>query len=161
VAQAGVVALSAALAALARSVLLQPERLQREVAARTAELALAKERIAREAEAQRRTEAALLQAQKLEAVGQLAGGIAHDFNNLLTGILAHAELLAESAPPGSDDRESADVVLDAARRAAELTGQLLGFARRGKLRVAPFDAHEVLREASRLLARTLDKRIRI
>jgi signal transduction histidine kinase/sensor domain CHASE-containing protein/CheY-like chemotaxis protein len=114
---------------------------------------------ARDVTDQRSAEDQLRQSQKLEAVGQLAGGIAHDFNNVLTGILANASLLEEELPPGSDSRESAAVIGGAARRAAELTRQLLGFARRGKLLVAPVDVHDVVGEVARLLVRTLDKRI--
>jgi signal transduction histidine kinase len=156
-----VLVIAAGLALLAHSVLRRPEVLRREVAARTAELARANAQLAADGEARRQAESALLQAQKLEAIGQLAGGVAHDFNNLLTGILAHAEILAEAAPPGSDTHESAAIIGDAAARAAELTKQLLGFARRGKLVVAPVDTHAALHEAARLLRRTLDKRIRV
>ena len=152
---------AAVLAALAFVVLRQPEVLRREVAARTAELARANAQLAEDAERRRRVEADLVQAQKMEAVGQLAGGIAHDFNNALTGILAHASLLAEDSPPGSGVRETADVIVVAANRAADLTKQLLSFARRGRLAVAPIDVHEVAREVTRLLGRTLDKGIRI
>jgi two-component system, cell cycle sensor histidine kinase and response regulator CckA len=111
--------------------------------------------------AQREAEEQLRQAQKMDAIGQLAGGIAHDFNNLLTGILGHASVVLELAPEGSEIRESAATISQAGLRAAELTRQLLGFARHGALRTAPVDVHAIAREVSRLLARTVDKRIRI
>jgi two-component system, cell cycle sensor histidine kinase and response regulator CckA len=110
---------------------------------------------------QRRAEEQLRQAQKMEAIGQLAGGVAHDFNNLLTGILGHASVILESAPHGSEAHEAAVTITSAGLRAAELTRQLLGFARRGTLRKEPFDAHAVLRDLARLLERTLDKRIQL
>ncbi|HET9597933.1 MAG TPA: response regulator, partial [Anaeromyxobacteraceae bacterium] len=103
----------------------------------------------------------LRESQKLEAIGQLAGGIAHDFNNVLTGILAHAGILADRAAHGSEVQQVARTITTAANRAAALTGQLLGFARRGKLLTAPLDAHAVVREVIRLLDRTFDKNIRI
>jgi signal transduction histidine kinase/ActR/RegA family two-component response regulator len=163
-----VVAGALALAAVAWVLLGQRERLRREVAARTAEIARANaqleadmaERLRAEAAA-RTAEEQLRHAQKMEAVGQLAGGVAHDFNNALTGILAHASLLSEELPDGTAARESADTIAAAAARAAELTKQLLGFARRGKLVAGPCDVNAVVRDVVRLLARTLDKRIRV
>jgi CheY-like chemotaxis protein len=97
----------------------------------------------------------------MEALGELAGGVAHDFNNLLTGILACAAEVREEAPPGSPAQEAARTIEQAARRAAELTRQLLGFARRGKLCSAPVDLHAAVPEVTRLLGRTLDARISI
>jgi PAS domain S-box-containing protein len=109
----------------------------------------------------KRLEAQLLEANKLEAVGQLAGGVAHDFNNLLAAILGYAELLRLDGAPGSLAREAGEVIGKAAQRGSELTGQLLGFARRGKHQNAPVDLHRVIREVARLLERTLDRNIRI
>jgi CheY-like chemotaxis protein len=97
----------------------------------------------------------------MEALGQLAGGIAHDFNNLLTAILGYASVLRDESREGTEARGAAETVIAAARRAADLTRQLLRFSRREPLNRVPFDAHEVLREAMRLLARTLGARIRI
>jgi len=116
---------------------------------------------ARDVTAERRGEEQLRQAQKLDAIGQLAGGIAHDFNNLLTGILGHASLLTEDSEPGTEAHDAAQTITTAARRGAELTRGLLGFARRQQLAMQPLDTHAVLREVTRLLGRTLDKRIRI
>ncbi len=96
--------------------------------------------------------------QKMEAVGTLAGGLAHDFNNLLVGILGHAELLAAHAPADSEAQESARVIRDAAGRAADLTRQLLGFARKGKLRDTAVDLREVVRDAVAILGHTVDRR---
>jgi len=152
---AAALAIAAGAFALAR----QPERLRRQVAERTEALAAANRRLQDELAERHRVEEQLVHAQKMEAVGQLAGGVAHDFNNLLTAILAHAGALAEEAAPGSEAAESARTIEQAARRAAELTRQLLGFARRGKLLAAPTDLHLVLGEVARLLGRTLDKRI--
>lgn len=102
----------------------------------------------------------LLQAQKLEAVGHLAGGIARQFNNLLTGILGNAELILLQHPdkPLLDPLHS---VITAAQRAAELTDQLLAFARRGKLRVTRVDLHELLSELGQLIRNTFPRNIQV
>jgi two-component system, cell cycle sensor histidine kinase and response regulator CckA len=145
-----VIAGALGLATLAFAAARLPELLRHEVEVRTAALARANEELAQ-----------LRHAQKMEAVGQLAGGIAHDFNNLLTAILGNAGALLEAAPRGSEAHEAAVAIAEAGRRAAELTRQLLGFSRRQNLRAEPFDAHDTVREVELLLARTLDKRIRI
>jgi PAS domain S-box-containing protein len=97
--------------------------------------------------------------QKMEAIGTLAGGIAHDFNNLLQGILGYADLLKMRSTDGDMINRAADVIERAGTRAAELTRQLLGFARKGKLRDMPVDFHRIIGETVAILARTIDKRI--
>ncbi|MFS0771142.1 PAS domain S-box protein [Sphingomonas sp. 1P08PE] len=91
-------------------------------------------------EALRRTEDALRQSQKVEAVGQLTGGVAHDFNNLLTVIRGSVDLLRR--PGLSDDKRIryVDAIADTADRATKLTSQLLAFARRQTLQPQVFDA---------------------
>jgi PAS domain S-box-containing protein len=101
------------------------------------------------------------QSQKMEAIGVLAGGVAHDFNNLLTGILGHADLLRSTSIPEDEQKEAIATIIRSAERAADLTRQLLGFARRGKNRIAPVDLHNTIEEVTDLLSRTIDKRIRI
>jgi PAS domain S-box-containing protein len=108
-----------------------------------------------------RMEEELREAHKMEAVGQLAGGIAHDFNNLMTGILCNAGLLKDTADSPADVRETADIIENAARRAAHLTGQLLGFARRGKHQVTVVDLNMAIETSVSLLARTFDPRIQL
>jgi len=117
--------------------------------------------IVRDITEQVRLEEQLLHAQKMEAIGRLAGGIAHDFNNLMTGILCHAGLLKAAARRGDAVFEGADVIEGAARRAAELTRQLLGYARRGKHQHATVDMHETIGSVTRLVGGTLDPRIRL
>ncbi len=106
-------------------------------------------------------EHALRQAVKMEAIGTLAGGIAHDFNNLLTSILGYGDLILSGAAAGSEVAQLAEVIVTSAGRASELTGQLLGFARRGKNRNVPLDVNETVRGVVKLLSRTLDKEIRL
>jgi hypothetical protein len=108
-----------------------------------------------------RLEEELREAQKMEAVGQLAGGIAHDFNNLVTGILCHTSLLKISAESPAEVRETAGVIEGAARRAAQLTSQLLGFARRGKHQNVPVDLNASVQACINLFSHSLDPRIRV
>ncbi len=103
----------------------------------------------------------LRQSQKLEAVGMLAGGVAHDFNNILTGILGYANMLEPDAQPGSTMQEGLHVIQQAAERAAELTKQLLGFARRGRSQNTTVDLNSTILEVVSLLTRTVEKNIAI
>jgi PAS domain S-box-containing protein len=117
--------------------------------------------IIRDVTTEKKLEQQLQQAQKMEAIGTLAGGIAHDFNNILTGILGHASLLKLRNDPASKTYSAANTIEQAAERAAELTAQLLGFARKGKHRITPVDIHKVIPEAVSLLSRTIDKNIKV
>ena len=109
----------------------------------------------------RRLEDQLRQRAKMAAIGQLAGGIAHDFNTFLTAILGHANMLRLESPPGGLAHETAETIERAAQAAAELTGQLLRFARRGPREVVAVDVHETIDDVIRLLSRTFDKAVRI
>jgi PAS domain S-box-containing protein len=102
----------------------------------------------------RSTEANFRQAQKMEAVGQLAGGIAHDFNNLLTVILGNSELLVEALPDHPFHSELKEIQ-DAGTRAATLTRQLLAFSRRQPLEPQVLDLNALLRGMERMFARVL------
>jgi two-component system cell cycle sensor histidine kinase/response regulator CckA len=101
---------------------------------------------------QRRLEAQLRMAQKMEAVGLLAGGVAHDFNNLLTAIKGFGSLLEMTIPAGDEALEFVDEIVKAADRAAALTAQLLAFGRRQLLRPEPIDLNSRVRDLERMLA---------
>jgi signal transduction histidine kinase/ActR/RegA family two-component response regulator len=100
-------------------------------------------------------------AQKLEALGQLAGGIAHDFNNLLTAILGHAEFLKQDPGIGESSREDIEQIEAAASRAAELTRQLLAFGRRQVLEPRPILLNEVVSDTMRMLGRVVGENIEV
>jgi PAS domain S-box-containing protein len=121
---------------------------------------LLERRVAAALAAKAETEDALRQAQKMEAVGQLTGGIAHDFNNLLTPVIGGLEIVAAGV---SDPRHKklAEGALEAARRAAKLTGQLLAFSRVQKLSVKPVDVGAQIGQMIDLMRRTLGPGITI
>ena len=109
----------------------------------------------------RSLEEQLRQAQRMEAVGQLAGGIAHDFNNLITAITGYASLLQDGLEPGDPRRAEVVEIEKAANRAASLTQQLLAYGRRQFLRPEVLDPGKVIHDAERLLARLLREDIEI
>jgi PAS domain S-box-containing protein len=108
---------------------------------------------------QRNLEAQLRQAQKMEAIGLMAGGIAHDFNNLLSVILGNIALSLGGLSETHAHRELLLAAERAGVQAAELTNQLLGFARQTILRPVPVHLQVCMEEAVRLLRRTIDPRI--
>ncbi|MDB5580060.1 MAG: sensor hybrid histidine kinase [Bradyrhizobium sp.] len=109
----------------------------------------------------KRTEELLVQAQKMEVVGQLSGGIAHDFNNLLTVIVGNAEFLSEKLKARQDLQLLADDIGRAGDRGAELTQRLLAFGRRQILRPVEIDCNALLESMRKLLQRTLRQDIEI
>lgn len=107
---------------------------------------------------QRRMEAAFQQAQKLESLGLLAGGIAHDFNNLLTPVLGYAELLKLRVGSDPEAVQMIESIMTAANTAAQLTGQMLAYAGKGRLLVMPLDLSIVVRKMAGLLSASVSKK---
>ncbi len=105
--------------------------------------------------AQRELEQQLRQAQKMEAVGQLAGGIAHDFNNLLTVISSYTTMALESLPSGTQVAADLDEVRKAADRATGLTRQLLAFGRKQMLQLQRLDTNRAVTEVAGMLRRLI------
>jgi signal transduction histidine kinase/ActR/RegA family two-component response regulator len=128
--------------------------LEDRVADRTRELAESNERLVDEMAERQRAEAALMQAQRLEAIGQLTGGIAHDFNNLLTAVIGNLELLQRSQTDARA-RRMADAALYAARRGGVLTSQLLAYARKQHIEPRALDLSAVILGMREMLERTL------
>ena len=110
--------------------------------------------IFRDISEQKTLESQLLQAQKMEAVGTLAGGIAHDFNNLLTGIQGYASLMSLDMNITHPLYDKLKGIEDQVRSGAELTKQLLGFARGGRYEVSVTDMNEIINKTSSMFGRT-------
>ncbi|HEY0938654.1 MAG TPA: ATP-binding protein [Steroidobacter sp.] len=104
----------------------------------------------------------LHQSQKMEAIGQLTGGVAHDFNNLLTVILGNLDTLSQNLPPEQIRwRRCVDQALRASERAANLTQQLLAFARRQPLKPKPVEINRLLTGWTDMVRRTLPENINL
>lgn len=99
------------------------------------------------------------QAQKMESVGRLAGGVAHDFNNMLQSILGNAALALEEVPPGSPLRESLEEIQSSAQRSADLTRQLLAFARKQTISPKVLDLNDTVGGMLRMLRRLIGEDI--
>jgi two-component system, cell cycle sensor histidine kinase and response regulator CckA len=112
-------------------------------------------------ETREKMQAHLLQVQKLESLGVLAGGIAHDFNNLLTGILGNASIALMSLPSDSKTRHPLEDIVSIARRAADLTRQMLAYSGKGRFEVHPLDVSEHVGEIAQLLESTLAKKVQL
>ena len=132
--------------------------LEGRIGERTAELSRANNQLMEEISERERAQAALAQAQKMEAVGQLTGGIAHDFNNLLTVVSGNLELIGRRA----DDARIAAYASHAGKateRAAKLTQQLLAFSRTQQLALAPLSLNALLEGMNDLLERSIGPQI--
>lgn len=108
---------------------------------------------------QRKLEHQLLQAQKMEAVGQLAGGVAHDFNNLLTVIMSYSSLLLSDEETTASVRGDIREISNAAERAASLTRQLLAFSRKQVLQMRAVNVNSIVTNVEKMLHRLIGEDI--
>jgi two-component system cell cycle sensor histidine kinase/response regulator CckA len=106
-------------------------------------------------------EAQLMQSQRLESVGRLAGGVAHDFNNLLTAIMGNTDLARDSLPIGHPARSDLDEVTKSSQRAAELTRQLLAFARRQIIEPHVLELNQLILDMDKLLQRLIGAHVEL
>ena len=137
------------------------ETLEDRVRARTDELERAHAAVLGEIEQRERAERQLLQAQKVEMIGQLTGGVAHDFNNLLMAVLANLELLRKHLPSDARTSRLIDGALQGVQRGTALTQRLLAFARKQDLQLEPRDLADVIRGMSDLIERAVGAGIEI
>ncbi len=100
----------------------------------------------------------LRHSEKMEAIGQLAGGVAHDFNNQLACIMGFADLLRTKLKDTPEMARYAEMIVNASGRSAQLTKQLLAFARKGQYRATQLDVHELITESVQLLEHSLNKK---
>jgi signal transduction histidine kinase/CheY-like chemotaxis protein len=149
---------------------MQSSFLEAQVAERTRELSETNNRLQVEIAGREKTEAALHQAQKLQAVGQLAGGIAHDFNNMLATVLGNLELMERRVSQAGDDWIQADGerllrlierATGAVTRGGQLTSRLLAFSRRQRLAARATDVNALLGELITLATSTLGRRVQV
>ena len=137
------------------------ETLEERVRTRTDELERAHAAVLSEIEQRERAERKLLQAQKLEMIGQLTGGVAHDFNNLLMAVLANLELLRKHLPRDQRTLRLIDGALQGVQRGTALTQRLLAFARQQDLQLEPRDLADVIRGMSDLIDRAVGAGIEV
>jgi PAS domain S-box-containing protein len=112
-----------------------------------------------EVSARKNAELALVQAQKVEAIGQLAGGVAHDFNNILAVITGYCEMAQRQIGADHAARPRLEQILKAANRAADLTRQLLAFSRKQVLQPRPLDLNVIATDAQKMLGRLIGEHI--
>ena len=146
---------------LKRQANLKLEELTRRVAARTSELEAANEGLKHEMQERVHAERQLRQAQKMEAVGQLAAGVAHDFNNILTVIHGHASMLKIRLGDQGPHGKSLSEIANSAERAANLIRQLLAFSRKQLLQFRNVELGEVIRSVSSMLRQLVGEHINL
>jgi signal transduction histidine kinase len=134
--------------------------LEQRVKDRTADLEAANLKLRHEIEQRQRAEAALVQSQKMEAIGQLTGGLAHDFNNLLTAVVGNLDLIRGRVTDPRTSRH-AEQAFRAAQRGSKLTAQLLAFSRTQTLATEALDLNALIRGMYELLNQTLGAQITV
>ncbi|MDH4161821.1 MAG: PAS domain S-box protein [Nitrospirota bacterium] len=117
--------------------------------------------LVRDVTERKRTEQQLQQAQKMEAIGQLAGGVAHDFNNILTAITGYASFLKVKTEEGSQLRYYGEQILTAAEKAGNLTRQILAFSRKQVIKPRPVNVNESIRGMEKMMFRLLGEDIEV
>ena len=137
------------------------ETLEERVAERTASLSRAHDDLVREVDQREEAERRLLQAQKMEAIGQLTGGVAHDFNNLLMAILGNLNMLEKRLPEADDRRRLIANARQGADRGVSLTKRMLAFARRQELDISPTDVSALLNGMRPLFENSLGPEIEL
>lgn len=137
------------------------EVLEQRITARTRQLADANQALQREILERDKLANQLNQAQKMESIGRLAGGVAHDFNNMLGVIIGHAELGMEWVGPDSPVHIDFDAIRKAALRSADLTRQLLAFARKQAVSPTVIDLNDQVSGTLKILRRLLGEEIEL
>jgi signal transduction histidine kinase len=135
--------------------------LERLVAERTADLERANDQLREEMRRGEQAQAALLQAQKIETMGQLVGGVAHDFNNLLMAVIGNLDLLGKAIGPEPRLRRLLGGAVEGARRGATLTQRLLAFARKQELQARATDLVALVRDMRGLIDGSLGPLVRL
>jgi PAS domain S-box-containing protein len=115
--------------------------------------------IARDITERKKMEAALLHAQKIDSIGNLAGGIAHDFNNLLAAVLGAASIMRRKMSEDNPQFKYVEIIANAARHGASLTRQLLTFARKTDRDISTVDVNSIIKETLALFERSVTKGI--
>jgi signal transduction histidine kinase/CheY-like chemotaxis protein len=137
------------------------EELERLVALRTEALELANDKLREEAHQRENAQAALLQAQKIETMGQLVGGVAHDFNNLLMAVLGNLDVLARRIGDDPRQRRLLTGAIEGAKRGAALTQRLLSFARKQELEARPTDMLALVEDMRDLVERSVGPLVQV
>jgi PAS domain S-box-containing protein len=117
--------------------------------------------VTRDITGQKKLEAQLRHAHKMEAIGTLTGGIAHDFNNILTAIIGYSNILKLKLKPGEPSRPLVDQILTSAERATSLTQSLLAFSRKVITNLRPLDLNDTVQRAEKLLRRFINEDIEL
>ncbi len=144
---------------LNRQAELRLHELEEIVARRTQEVEAANEELIHEMEERTQLEGQLRQAQKMDAIGQLAAGIAHDFNNMLTVIHGHASMLEMQLASAEPQAKSATQIRGCAERAANLVRQLLAFSRKQAMQFRNVELGHVIRSLSTMLRQVIGEHI--